>query len=89
MNIRMRVLVMNFQSRGGWLISFLAEDAKTPIGRPRSVRDARTMIARSRASCTPLRADLCSMEASIYNWARGGDVWIDPTPAQCRALGIR
>ena len=82
----MRVL-MNFQSRGGWLISFLAEDAKTPIGRPRSVRDARTMIEIAR-KLHATEADLCSMQAAIYNWARGS-IWIDPSPAQCKALGIR
>ena len=74
---------MNFVPRGGWHISFLAEDAKTPIGKPFRVRDINALLR----IVAKLNFDETRVRTTILNWGQGSE-WIDPTPAQCKFLGI-
>jgi len=78
----MRAL-MNFMHRDGWSFQILAEDCKTILVGHRSVGKKETllsMIARMGGSVEVARQN-------IRRWDRGS-VWIDPSAAQCRALGI-
>jgi hypothetical protein len=72
----MRAL-MNFMHRDGWWIHILAEDCRTVILGYRSVL---RIVAK-------LHGDVAEAERNIRRWGRGS-VWIDPSPAQCKALGI-
>jgi hypothetical protein len=50
----------------------------------RGVRD-QEMLLRIVAK---LHGDVAEVEENIRRWGRG-NVWIDPSPEQCKALGIR
>jgi hypothetical protein len=68
---------------GAWQISFLAEDAKTPIGKTFVVRDMDTMLRVLRK----LRGNENTAQATLYNWGQGSE-WIDLSPPQCHFFGI-
>ena len=74
---------MNFQHRGGWSFHIIGEDCRTVLLSYRCVagRDALSRIV------AKLHGDTAQAENDIRRWGRGS-VWIDPSPAQCKALGI-
>jgi len=78
---------MNFQCKMDRVSAFWPRTQETPIGEPQFVRDARIMVEIAR-KLHASEADLCSMEAAVYNWARGS-IWIEPTAEQCSFLGIK
>ena len=68
---------------GQWRITFLAEDARTPIGRPHIVKDLEALerlIDKMGGSGARARTD-------IYNWGQGSE-WVNLSEAQCRFFGI-
>ena len=78
----MRAL-MNFMHRDGWSFHIIAEDCKTVLVGYRGVVNEETllrMIARMGGSVEVAKQN-------IRRWGRGS-VWINPSPAQCKALGI-
>lgn len=78
----MRVL-MNFQHREKWVVSFLAGDARTPVGRSFTVPDMETLLrVVERLSGDPERA-----RVDVYNWGRGS-VWVDLSESQRNYFGI-
>lgn len=76
--------LMNFMERGGWSIHIIAEDCKTALVDYRRVANQEpllSMITRMGGSAEVARQH-------IRRWGRDS-VWIDPSPAECKALGIR
>jgi len=81
----MRRALMNFMHRDGWTISFLAEDAKTPIGRRWiKVKDMEALLK----IVTKLRGNEARVRTTIYNWGQGS-VWVELSDEQCKYFGIR
>ena len=78
----MRAL-LNYMHRDGWSLHILAEDCKTVLLGYRSVRDQETLLR----IIAKLHGDVAEAENNIRRWGRGS-IWIDPSPAQCKALGI-
>ncbi len=78
----MRAL-MNFMYRDGWSTHILAADCKTVLVGYRSVRDQETLLR----IVAKLGGSVADAETDIRRWNRGS-VWIEPSLAQCRALGI-
>ena len=69
---------------GQMWITFLAEDAKTPIGKPRLVRNLDTLekiVDKLRGSGVRARTD-------VYNWGQGSE-WVELSEEQCRYFEIR
>jgi len=78
----MRAL-MNFMHRDGWSFHILAEDGKTVLLTYRNAAskdDVLRIIAK-------LGGSVADAEIDIRRWNRGS-VWIEPSPKQCKALGI-
>ena len=75
--------LMNFQYRDGWSLHIIGEDCKTVLLGYRNVRD-QEMLLRIIAK---LHGDPAKAESDIKRWGRVS-VWIEPSPAQCKALGI-
>jgi hypothetical protein len=69
---------------GQWYITFLAEDAKTSIGRPRTVKDLEALVR----IVDKLHGKGHEVRTCVYNWGQGS-VWIELSEAQCRYFGIR
>jgi hypothetical protein len=69
---------------GQWYIAFLADDAKTSIGRPRIVRNVQALLG----IVTKLRGNEAKVRKSILNWGQGSE-WIELSDEQCRYFGIR
>ena len=78
----MRAL-MNFMHRDGWSFHIIAEDCKTVLVGYRKV-ESQEMLLRIIAK---LGGDIEEACRSIEQWSRGS-VWINPSPARCKALGI-
>ena len=72
---------------GGFTVTFLAENLRTPIGKRLNVRTLETLIAIARklGGC---ELEIGQMETDKDRWGRGS-VWINPSPEQCRFLGIK
>ena len=70
--------------RDGWSLHILAEDCRTVLVGYRSVRDQEMLL---RIVAKLHRGPAHAVEG-IRRYGRGS-VWIDSSPAQCRALGIR
>ena len=79
----MRAL-MNFQERDGWSCHIIAEDCQTVLVGYRNVASQEELLR----IVAKLGGSVEDASRSIEQWARGS-VWIEPSPAQCRALGIR
>jgi hypothetical protein len=69
--------------REGWSTHIIGEDCRTVLLSSCSVRDEETLLR----IVAKLHGDVAEVEHDIRRWGRGS-VWIDPSPAQCRALGI-
>jgi hypothetical protein len=78
----MRAL-MNFMHNRGWSFHVLAEDCKTSLTGYRIVRDKEALLR----IIAKLGGSVASAEIDIRRWNRGS-VWVEPSPAQCQALGI-
>jgi len=61
---------MNFVPCGGWRISFLAEDAKTPIGKPFWVRGIDALLR----IVAKLNGDEARARMTILNWGQGSEL---------------
>ena len=74
---------MNFMHRDGWWFHILAADCQTVLVTYRkaaSKEDLLRIIAK-------LGGNADEAETDMRRWNRGA-AWIDPSPAQCKALGI-
>ena len=78
----MRVL-MNFMLREVWHISFLADDARTPVGRRFTVHDMDSLLR----VVVKLNGNDSRVKTAIYNWGRGSE-WVELSPEQWRFFGI-
>lgn len=78
----MRAL-LNFMHRGGWSFHIVAEDCQTVLVGYRNVASQEQLLR----IIAKLSGSVEEARQSIERWARGS-VWIDPSPAQCKALGI-
>jgi hypothetical protein len=78
----MRAL-MNFMHRDGWWFHILAADAKTVLLGYRKAASKEALLR----IVAKLGGSVDEAELDIRRWRRGG-VWIEPSPAQCRFLGI-
>jgi hypothetical protein len=76
--------LMNFMHRDGWSLHILAEDCRTVLVGYRRVQDQETLLR----IVAKLHGDVTELKRGIKQWGRGS-VWIDPSPEQCKALGIR
>ena len=79
----MRAL-MNFMHRDGWWFHILAADAKTVLLGYTKAASQEALLG----IVAKLGGSVEDAELDIRRWRRGS-VWIDPSPAQCKALGIR
>lgn len=81
----MRRALLTFMHRDGWTISFLAEDAKTPIGRRNiRVKDKDTLLR----IVIKLKGNEARAQTAIYNWGQGSE-WVELSDEQCQFFGIR
>jgi hypothetical protein len=70
---------MNFMHRDRWTISFLANDAKTPIGRCHiKVKDAEALLR----IVTRVRGNEARVRTTIYNWDRSTERHIEFSHAE-------
>ena len=81
----MRRALMNFMHGDGWTISFLADDAKTLIGRRNiKVKDMEGLLR----IVAKLNGNEARVRTTIYNWGQGSE-WVELSDEQCRFFGIR
>ena len=73
---------MNFMHRDGWWFHILAADAKTVLLGYRKVASKEVQLR----IVAKLGGDVEDAKTGIRRW-NCGSVWIDPSPAQCKALG--
>lgn len=72
--------------RDGWSVHCLAEDAKTPIGRPLAMANDATLLKLFRFIGAG-EEEIAQVERNISRWGRGS-VWIDVTEPGGKLLGI-
>ena len=78
-----RAGALNFMHRDGWSLHIIAADCKTVLLTFRCVRDEMTLLR----IVAKLGGDVGKAKRDMNRWGRGS-VWIDPSPVQCKALGI-
>lgn len=76
-------LLLTFHHREKWHVSFLAEDAKTPVGRPFTVPDMETLLR----IVEKLGGNPDRVRTDVYNWGRGSE-WVEMSDAQHRYFGF-
>ena len=74
---------MNFMHNRGWSFHVLAEDCKTVLVGYRHVANREALLR----IVDRLGGSAADAETDMRRWNRGS-VWIEPSPAQCEALGI-
>jgi hypothetical protein len=74
---------MNFMHRDGWSFHILATDCKTVLVGYRSVVNKETLLS----MVSRMGGNVEVAKQNIRRWGHGS-VWINPSPTQCRALGI-
>ena len=79
----MRAL-LNYMYREGWTMHIMGEDCKTVLLGYRKVRDQEALLR----IVAKLHGAVAEVETNIQRWGQGS-VWIEPSPEQCKALGIR
>jgi hypothetical protein len=81
-----KALIVFMPTRKGrqFYITFLAEDAKTPIGSPRIVGDVEAL----ERIVDKLHGNGAHARTCVYNWGQGSE-WVHLSDEQCQFFGIK